>query len=118
MICLCFSCMKQNRVIDYPVIDKKNTTTMELYRVELMDTATVLYAEMYNHPNYWVRLSSGAYLEGLTSGKKYKLLKSADMELDKKVYMPESGNSSVTLFFEPVDPNEDCLLYTSPSPRD
>lgn len=111
MICLCFSCMKQNRVIDYPVIDKKNTTTMELYRVELMDTATVLYAEMYNHPNYWVRLSSGAYLEGLTSGKKYKLLKSADMELDKKVYMPESGNSSVTLFFEPVDPNEDAISF-------
>ena len=50
---------------------------MEVYRVELTDTATILYAEMYNRPNYWVRLSSGAYLEGVTSGKKYKLLKSS-----------------------------------------
>ena len=63
---------------------------MEVYRVELTDTATILYAEMYNRPNYWVRLSSGAYLEGVTSGKKYKLLKSSDFELDKEVYMPES----------------------------
>ena len=59
MICLSVACTKQSRVIDYPVIDNKNTTIMEVYRVELTDTATILYAEMYNRPNYWVRLSSG-----------------------------------------------------------
>jgi len=111
MICLCLSCAKQNRIIDYPVIDNKNTTTMELYRVELTDTATILHAEMYNRPNYWVRISSGACLEGLTSGKKYKLLGSTDFELDKEVYMPESGNSPATLLFEPVDPNEEAVSF-------
>ena len=84
---------------------------MEVYRVELTDTATILYAEMYNRPNYWVRLSSGAYLESVTSGKKYKLLKSSDFELDKEVYMPESGNSPATLFFEPVDENEEAISF-------
>ena len=111
MICLCLSCAKQNRIIDYPVIDNKNTTMMELHRVELTDTATILHVEMYNRPNYWVRISSGACLEGLTSGKKYKLLGSTDFELDKEVYMPESGNSPATLLFEPVDPNEEAVSF-------
>ena len=90
---------------------------MEVYRVELTDTATILYAEMYNRPNYWVRLSSGAYLEGITSGKKYKLLKSSDFELDKEVYMPESGNSPATLFFEPVDENEEAISFIEGSEK-
>lgn len=108
---LCLSCAKRDRVINYPVIDNKNTSTMEIYQVELADTATILRAEMYNRPNYWVRLSPGAYLEGLTSGKKYKLLGSPDFELDKEVYMPESGNHPVTLLFEPIDQDEEAISF-------
>lgn len=84
---------------------------MEVYQVELTDTVTILYAEMYNRPNYWVRLSSGACLEGTASGKKYRLLKSPDFELDKEVYMPESGNAPATLFFEPVDKDEEAVSF-------
>ena len=66
MICLSVACTKQSRVIDYPVIDNKNTTIMEVYRVELTDTATILYAEMYNRPNYL-----GSPFFGCLSGRCY-----------------------------------------------
>lgn len=108
---LCLACSQRERIIDYPAIDTKNTSTIEIYQVEQTDTATILRAEMYNRPNYWVRLSPDTYLEGLTTGKKYKLLNSPDFELDKEVYMPESGNHPATLFFESIDRSEEAISF-------
>lgn len=108
---LCLACSQRERIIDYPAIDKKNTSTMEIYQVVLTDTATILRAEMYNRPNYWVRLSPDTYLEGLTTGKKYKLLNSPDFELDKDICIPESGNHLATLFFEPIDRSEEAINF-------
>lgn len=109
--CLCVSCMKQTKIIDYPEVVRKSTVNMEVYRVELTDTATILYTELYNRPDYWNRISSESYLEGLTTGKRYKLICSTDFELDKEVYMPKSGNHPATLLFEPVDPTEKAISF-------
>lgn len=112
-VILVVSCQpqQQSNVIDYPLTGSSNTDLMELYRVEITDTALILYTEVYHQPNYWVQLSSGAYLKGTSTGKTYKLLSCPDYELDKEVYMPESGNRAATLFFEPVDKADNVVSF-------
>lgn len=107
------SCNSQQKtkIIDYPIIGSSNTNSMEIYRIETTDTALILHTEVYNSPGYWIRLSSQSYLKGETSGKIYKLTGSPDFELDKEIYMPESGNKTATLLFEPVDDMDKIISY-------
>ncbi|MDR1273272.1 MAG: TlpA family protein disulfide reductase [Odoribacteraceae bacterium] len=83
---------------------------MILSRIERADTATVVYADVYHLPNYWVYLSSGGKLRD-SKGKTYKLLACEGFQLDKQVFMPASGTMSPVLYFEPVDKEEGVVDY-------
>jgi peroxiredoxin len=83
---------------------------MTLSRIERADTATVVYADVYHLPNYWVYLSSGGKLRD-GKGKTYKLLACEGFQLDKEVFMPASGTMSPVLYFEPVDKEEGVVDY-------
>jgi thiol-disulfide isomerase/thioredoxin len=97
-------------VIVNPEFDHADADYMSLHKIERTDTATIVCASVYNLPNYWVYLSSKGKLKD-SKGKTYKLLHYDGFEMDKKVYMPESGFMSFTLYFEPVDKNEKVVDY-------
>ncbi|KAA6306264.1 hypothetical protein EZS27_042080, partial [termite gut metagenome] len=102
---------KRETVIINPEFDSSNATDwLQFSRIELTDTATIVQADVYNRPNNWIRFLSGSTLRG-SSGKIYKLIGSNGFELDKKVYMPESGNVSFTVLFEPIDKTEKTIDY-------
>jgi hypothetical protein len=92
-------------VIVNPEFENSNTDYFSVYRIERADTATVMYADVYNLPDNWVRFSSDIKLKD-SKGKTYKLLKCNGFELDKEVFMPASGTMSFALYFEPVDKSE------------
>jgi thiol-disulfide isomerase/thioredoxin len=85
--------------------DNTQPDYFSLYKIERTDTATIVHADVYNLPNYWVMYSSSIKLKD-NKGKIYKLLNCTGFELDKKVFMPASGSMSFALYFEPVDKNE------------
>ena len=58
------ACSETGRVIDYPVVEKTNTNALELYRVEVSDTATILQMALYNRPGEFALLSSEVSLMG------------------------------------------------------
>lgn len=100
----------QKSIIEYP----DSTTSSDyisIYSIEKKDTATILRGNVYNRPNYWVSIASNTKLKGQETGKEYKLLSSPDYELDKEVFMPESGTLPFTLFFEPIDDKDIHLDY-------
>ena len=97
--------------ISFPRYSDKSTDNLEITRIERTDTATIFFMEVYNSPNYWVRLSSATILQGADTGKSYKLLSSKGFELDKQIYMPASGNASFQLFFEPVGKQEQKIHF-------
>ena len=37
--------------------------TLDISKVELSDTATVLYTDAYFRPHYWIKISSESYLQ-------------------------------------------------------
>lgn len=101
----------QLTTIDFPRYSNKNTEHIEITRIERTDTATILFMEAYHLPNYWVKVVSGTTLQGVNTGKSYKLLSSKNFQLDQEIYMPASGNVSFQLFFEPIDKKEQKINF-------
>lgn len=97
---LLFSCQEKERVIEYPVFSVQNTETIEINKIVLNDTATILYIDAYYRPRYWIRIDSTAYIQA--KGKKYKITGAEGIKLNAHHWMPESGKSSFRLFFPPL----------------
>ena len=100
VIFLLASCSQPDKVVEYPLIESANTMTLDFSKVELTDTATVLHTDAYYQPRYWIRISSDSYL--LADGKKYALKATQGIEADSLFWMPDSGEASFTLTFEPL----------------
>lgn len=94
------SCAHLDKVVSYPFIEKVNTRTVDIYRVELTDTATVLHINADFFEMNWIRISSKGYLQA--DGKRYALKGSDGFALDTEVPRPENLDSSFRLFFEPL----------------
>ena len=71
------------RSVENPFIESANTMTIDISKVELSDTATVLY----------------------TDAKKYALKGTQGIEADSLFWMPETGEASFRLSFEPLPQN-------------
>lgn len=89
-----------SRSVENPFIESANTMTLDISKVELSDTATVLYTDAYFQPHYWIKISSESYLQA--DGKKYALKGTQGIEADSLFWMPETGEASFRLSFEPL----------------
>lgn len=107
----------QIKVLDYPEVEYSNTKSLELYQVEMTDTALILHGDLYNRPGYWVSISSSSLLKGRTTGKTYRLVRATGIELDKQEVMPESWNRQFTLQFEPVDSKDKVVDFDESLPE-
>lgn len=98
--CLLFGCVPRERVVENPLIEASNTMTLDIPRVELTDSATVLRMQAYFQPHYWIRIDGGSYLSA--GGRKYRLIGADGITPDSLFWMPASGEASFTLAFEPL----------------
>jgi thiol-disulfide isomerase/thioredoxin len=88
------------KVVEKPYTRFANTTTIEIDKVTLSDTETVLDINAFFRPGNWIRIVSDTYL--LANGKKYIVRGSEGIDLDSQFWMPESGEASFKLTFEPL----------------
>lgn len=93
----------QHNVVEKPVSMHSNTTTLEIHRVTLTDTATVLDMDAFFRPGWWIRVVSDSYL--MADGKKYMIRSGEGIELDSLFWMPASGETSFKLVFDPLPKN-------------
>lgn len=89
------------RVIENPDIDYV-PTWITFTEISLGSDRTAVKAELHHYPNWWVKVSSNTHLIDSATGNKYHILGAEGIELDKEIYMPESGKMPCTLFFEAV----------------
>lgn len=89
-----------DRLIERPVYGLQNTTTLEIDKIQLTDSATVLYVDAYFYPNYWIRIDSGTYI--VAQGKKYFITGSENIVLNDEHWMPDSGEDHFKLIFPPI----------------
>lgn len=97
---LCINMAAESRVVDYPFISYANTDILDITRVEMCDTATIVRFDANYIPKYWISVGKGAVLKA--EGKEYALKTTQDIVPGEKLWMPESGQTSFTLIFEPL----------------
>lgn len=102
---------QSRNVVEYPLTEHNSVQDfLEIYQLERTDTALLLRGNVYNTPGYWVQLDTG-WLQGRATGKRYRMNRSYDFPLGKKVGMPASGTREVTLQFPLPEPEEQVVDY-------
>lgn len=107
------SCGYRQRVVENPLIGNAATTAMDVVKVQLTDSVTVLDVNAYYYPNYWIKIASDSYLQA--EGKHYALTGADGIEPDSLFWMPESGEASFRLMFEPLPDNADEFDFIEPA---
>lgn len=86
----------------------ENIAQLEITKVEMMQTETVLHIDANYSPGNWIRFAKEAFLQ-TPDGKKYAITsgektteKESDLILDSLFWMPENGKASLALHFKPV----------------
>ncbi len=93
-------CTGGERIVERPGSNFRNSTTLEIDKVVLNDTATLLYIDAFFYPNNWIRIDSETYL--FANGKKYMVKGSEGIGIDEHHFMPVSGEDSFVLIFPPL----------------
>lgn len=91
---------KGNRTVEYPLIEMANTHAVDIVKVELADTATILHIDANYWPRHSITIDSKSYLRA--GGKKYMLVGAEGITPGSRFRMPDSGKASFTLRFEPL----------------
>ncbi|MDR2683153.1 MAG: redoxin family protein [Dysgonamonadaceae bacterium] len=94
-------CTNNRGVVERPAFIARNTDALEIDKVELSDTATILYIKAFYAPHNWIRIDPNSFLLD-EEGKQYPIRSTEGMELGKEFYMPDSGESEFTMTFSPV----------------
>ena len=94
------ACQSGPRTVENPLVETSNTMTLDIVKVELTDTATILQVDAYFQPRYWIRIDSKTYLQA--DGKKYALTAAQGITPDSLFWMPDSGEASFQLTFQPL----------------
>jgi len=98
-------CTNNNRgVVEHPAFIARNTDALEINKVELNDTATVLYMHAYEPPKGQMQIDSLSFLTD-DQGKKYTIRTIDGITLGRQYIMSDSGNVAFKMIFPPVASN-------------
>lgn len=92
----------KSRVVTSPVYTARNTTSIEVTKVELTDTATILHIHAIYRPKNWIRMAEGSRIVD-NNGRVYRWRWGKGIVPGRELWMPESGQADFQMGFEPVD---------------
>lgn len=87
--------------IEAPLYEVRNTNTIEVSRIDLTDSTTVLHIKARFRPHWWIKIVSSTFLAD-ENGNQYPIVSADGIELDKEFWMPDSGEAQFTLTFPPM----------------
>lgn len=111
LLCLCCTLQAKNRVIEQPPFVVRNTTSIEVSKVEMSDTATVLHIYAKYRPKNWIQIAPESYLQD-NNGETYQLRSGIGITPGKEFWMPESGEAEFQLVFPPLAANATSIDFT------
>lgn len=105
---------KPRTVENPPIAASNGISSIDITKVELNDSATVLYLHATYRPGWWIRLAKESHI--VADGKDYPVLKAEGIELGEQFTMPESGEADFVLTFDPVPLDTKFIDFTEGTP--
>lgn len=99
----CCLLQAKDRVVKQPPFIVRNSSTIEIDKVVVSDTATVLDIKAFFRPRNWIQISSESYLLA-DNGERYPVRSGNGITLDEKFWMPDSGEAFFSLIFPLLPP--------------
>lgn len=100
----------RHRTVERPRMGWRNTGSLEMDRIELSDTATVLWFDVFNTGFETFSISPGASLRA--EGRDIAVKRAEGIVLGREVRLPEDGGkASFRLVFPPVGPQTERLDF-------
>lgn len=90
----------KERTIEFPYIETASTTAIDIDKVELTDSATIVTMHSYNRPGWWNRIAPESYLQ--VGDQHYPIVSAEGIRLGEHLVHPASGDTVFTLIFKPV----------------
>lgn len=90
----------KERTIEFPYIETASSTAIDIDKVELTDSATIVTMHSYNRPGWWNRIAPESYLQ--VGDQHYPILSAEGIQLGEHLVHPASGDTVFTLLFKPV----------------
>ncbi len=104
LITLCITSHSQTKVIEDPVFGGTEAPYVQITKLELRDTCTVLDFKVDYHPGWWIQVNSDkTHIKNSEGGKSLYVVKADEITLNKKHWMDDSGSHRYTLYFPPVE---------------
>lgn len=99
LVLLLVSCsVFSQKIIDKPNYGLSNLPG-EITKIELSDTATILYFHVTYPSGQWIQVPKNTYLRDVNGGEKYLVTQTEGIPLGKRYTMPEIGEVSYRVFF-------------------
>jgi len=98
-------------IIENPGFGFATESNLTIQKIELSDTATVLFFHVANMPNNSIYLPKQSYIQPLNGRDKLYVKSSIGIRLGEKYTVPESGEVDYQLIFPKIDPSANKLDY-------
>lgn len=103
----------QERIIEQPPFTAWSSTSIEIDKVALSDTATVLHIKAFYRPKNWIKIASGSFLKG-SDGELYPLRHGIGITPDQSFGCRNPDKPNLNLSFHPCQK----ILPLSISPKE
>ena len=110
LLYICCTLQAKDRVINHPPFCVRNTTSIEVSKVVISDTATVLHIYAKYRPKNWISIAAESFLKD-NNGETYQLRSGIGITPGKEFWMPESGEAEFQLVFPPVSGNAESVDF-------
>ena len=103
-------CAHGVKTVEYPDVDFYTTETLDISKIELTDSTTVLHFSAVYIPGFWIRLDEGTHI--VAGGEKLPCLGSDRLSLGEKFYIPENGRDTFSLTFPAVPKGTESIDFS------
>lgn len=111
LLCICCTLQAKDKVIERPPFIVSSSASIEVSKVVISDTATVLHIYARYRPKYWIKIASGSYLKD-NNGETYPLRSGIGIKPDEEFWMPESGEAEFQLVFPTLPSSATSIDFT------
>ncbi len=86
-----------NYSVEYPSIGGASTSSLDISRIDVTDSSTVIHFNAYNRPGWWIMVDSATYI--IAGKDSLQVCGTEGITLNEKLRMNSEGTESFTLTF-------------------